>query len=149
MFQNVSKFKLIFRTIGESIYFDLQELKSLNNKKYQSIFSLTTLQKMNCWFNQFLSLDKLIKIFSKMMKSNKFKIKNEINKNSSNKFIYFVNALDEEDIIYIELKIKEQNQNDINENLIQMIKELKEQNIQLEKRIDLMEKNFGEKINLL
>ena len=73
---------------------------------------------MNCWFNQFLSLDKLIKIFSKMMKSNKFKINNEINKNSSNKFIYFVNALDEEDIIYIELKIKEQNQNDIKENLI-------------------------------
>ena len=119
------------------------------NNKYQNIFSLNTLQKMNYWFKQFPSMDKLVKIFNNMMKSKKFRIKNEENENNSNKIIYFSNALDEEDIIYIKLNLKEQNQNDINKKLLQMINDLKEKNSSLEKKICVIDKTYGEKITLL
>lgn len=149
---NTYEFRLAFGTIGESIYFDLQEPKLLS-KKYQNIFSLNTLQKMNYWFKQFPSMDKLVKIFNNMMKSKKFRIKNEENENNtpnnSNKIIYFSNALDEEDIIYIKLNLKEQNQNDIIKKLLQMINDLKEKNSSLEKKICVIDKTYGEKITLL
>ena len=72
---NSNEFKLIFGTIGESIYFELEDLKSFPTNKYQNISDLNSLKKINFWFNQFSSIDKLAKLFNKMMKSNKFKLK--------------------------------------------------------------------------
>ena len=137
---NSNEFRLIFGTIGESLYFELEDLKSFPINKYQNILDLNSLKKINCWFNQFSSIDKLAKLFNKMMKSNKFKIKDEIN--ILNKHIYFLNPLDEDDIISIELLPKEKNQEE-------MIKELYKKNILLEQKIKSMEEKFEEKINTL
>ena len=137
---NSNEFKLIFGTIGESIYFELEELKSFPTNKYQNISDLNSLKKINFWFNQFPSIDKLAKLFNKMMKSNKIKLKEEIN--ILNKYIYFINPLDEDDIISIKLLPKEKSQED-------MIKELYEKNILLEQKINSIEAKFEEKINLL
>lgn len=63
-----------------------------------------------------------------------------------------MNPFDEDDIISIELKQKEQNQSDINNNLLQFIKEQKEKNIFLENKIDLIEnkmRNLEQKIENL
>ena len=137
---NSNEFKLIFGTIGESIYFELEDVKSFPTNKYQSILNLNTLKKINFWFNQFVSIDKLVKLFNKMMKSNEFKIKENTSK--LNKSIYFLNPLDEEDIISIELLQKEKNQED-------MIKELYKKNLLLEKRLDSLESKFEERISAL
>ena len=138
---NSSEFKLVFGTYGESIYFELQKIKIFPNIIYKNIFTLNDLQKINCWFKQFTTLDKLIKIINNMINTNNIKIKNE-QSNNNNQYIYFVNPFDEDDIISIELKQKEQNQSDINNNLLQLIKEQKEKNIFLENKIDLIENNI-------
>ncbi len=121
---NSSEFKLVFGTYGESIYFELKNIKIFPNIIYKNIFTLNDLQKTNSWFNQFTTLDKLIKIINNMINTNKIQIKDEQH-NNNNQYIYFVNPLDEDDIISIELKQKEQNQSDINNNLLQFIKNKK------------------------
>ena len=148
---NSSEFKLVFGTYGESIYFELKNIKIFPNIIYKNICTLNDLQKTNCWFNQFKTLDKLIKIINNMINTNKIQIKDEQH-NNNNQYIYFVNPLDEDDIISIELKQKEQNQSDINNNLLQFIKEQKEKNIFLENKIDLIEnkmRNLEQKIENL
>ena len=159
---NSSEYKLNFGTIGDSIYFELIDLKSFPSIKYLNIFNMTQLQGLNLWFKQFSTIDKIVKMFNKMIKSNEFKVKNVIN--NQNKYIYFVNIIDEDDIILIELKKKEQNQNDIIQTLLKTVQELKEENNTLEKKmidkinnmeikmkniINNMEKNMIEKFNLL
>ena len=159
---NSSEYKLNFGTIGDSIYFELIDLKSFPSIKYLNIFNMTQLQGLNLWFKQFSTIDKIVKMFNKMIKSNEFKVKNVTN--NQNKYIYFVNIIDEDDIILIELKKKEQNQNDIIQTLLKTVQELKEENNTLEKKmidkiknmkikmkniINNMEKNMIEKYNLL
>ena len=119
---------MVFGTYGESIYFELKNIKIFPNIIYKNIFTLNDLQKTNSWFNQFTTLDKLIKIINNMINTNKIQIKDEQH-NNNNQYIYFVNPFDEDDIISIELKQKKQNQSDINNNLLQFIKEQKEKNI--------------------
>ena len=94
---NSSEYKLNFGTIGDSIYFELIDLKSFPSIKYLNIFNMTQLQGLNLWFKQFSTIDKIVKMFNKMVKSNEFKVKNVTN--NQNKYIYFVNIIDEDDVI--------------------------------------------------
>ena len=98
--QNKMTYILNLGIVGESIYFELYDTKN-ENYKYMNFSSLNSLKKLNFWFNQFSSLEKLIKVIKNIMNSNKFKIKEDKN---DIKVIYFSNPLDEEDIIYLELK---------------------------------------------
>ena len=93
--QKESDYILNFGIYGESIYFELYDLK-IQNYKYMDIFNLDSLKKINCFFNQFQNTDKMIKVINNFMNSDKFRINDE--KNES-KTIYFSNPLDEEDII--------------------------------------------------
>ena len=111
-----------------------------------NIFSLTNLKKINFWFNQFSSLEKLIKVIKNIMNSNKFKIKED---KSDIKIIYFSNPLDDEENISLELKKEEKSQKEIIKDLLSTIKELKEKNEFLENKINNIEKKFDEKILLL
>jgi hypothetical protein len=84
------------------------------------------------------------------MNSDKFRINDE--KNES-KTIYFSNPLDEEDIISIELKMKEKSRKEIVKDLSNTVTELKEKNIDLENKINTMnnllteiQKKYDEKI---
>ena len=84
------------------------------------------------------------------MNSDKFRINDE--KNES-KTIYFSNPLDEEDIISIELKMKEKNQKEIVKDLSNTLTELKAKNTDLENKITTMnnliieiQKKYDEKI---
>ncbi len=139
---NISEFKLNFGTIGDSIYFELIDLQSFPNIIYRNIFNFTQLQTLNLWFKQFSSIEKIIKMLNKMIQSNNFKIKNNSNNQNNSKTIYFVNLLDEEDCILIELKKIEQNQNDIIQTLLKTVKDLKEENSCLEKKMESMNKKI-------
>ena len=147
--QDEKDFILNFGTFGESIYFELYDLK-IQNYKYMDVFSLENLKKINYFFNQFQYADKMIKVINNFMNSNKFKINDE--KNES-KTIYFSNPLDEEDIIYIELKMKEKSQKEIIRDLSDTVRGLKEKNSTLENKINTMDtlikdiqKKYDEKI---
>ena len=139
---SISEFKLNFGTIGDSIYFELIDLQSFPNIIYRNIFNFTQLQTLNLWFKQFSSIEKVIKMLNKMIQSNNFKIKNNSNNQNNSKIIYFVNLLDEEDCILIELKKIEQNQNDIIQTLMKTVKDLKEENSCLEKKMESMNKKI-------
>ena len=77
----------------------------------------------------------MIKVINNFMNSDKFRINDE--KNES-KTIYFSNPLDEEDIISIELKMKEKSRKEIVKDLSNTVTELKEKNIDLENKINTM-----------
>ena len=143
--QNNMTYILNSGIVGESVYFELYDIKN-ENYKYMNISSLNTLKKLNFWFNQFSSLEKLIKVIKNIMNSNKFKIRED--KNDIN-VIYFSNPLDDEDIIYLELHKEEKSQKEIIKDLLNAIKELKEKNQYLENKITNIEKNFNEKISTL
>ena len=143
---SISEFKLNFGTIGDSIYFELIDLQSFPNIIYRNIFNFTQLQTLNLWFKQFSSIEKVIKMLNKMIQSNNFKIKNNSNNQNNSKTIYFVNLLDEEDCILIELKKIEQNQNDIIQTLLKTVKDLKEENSCLEKKMDEKIESMNKKI---
>ena len=85
-------------------------------------------------------------MLNKMIQSNNFKIKNNSNNQNNSKIIYFVNLLDEEDCILIELKKIEQNQNDIIQTLLKTVKDLKEENSCLEKKMDEKIESMNKKI---
>jgi hypothetical protein len=92
----------------------------------------------------------MIKVINNFMNSDKFRINDE--KNES-KTIYFSNPLDEEDIISIELKMKEKSRKEIVKDLSNTVTELKEKNIDLENKINTMnnllteiQKKYDEKI---
>ena len=147
--QKESNYILNFGIYGESIYFELYDLK-IQNYKYMDIFNLDSLKKINCFFNQFQNTDKMIKVINNFMNSDKFRINDE--KNES-KAIYFSNPLDEEDIISIELKMKEKNQKEIVKDLSNTLTELKAKNTDLENKITTMnnllieiQKKYDEKI---
>ena len=147
--QKESDYILNFGIYGESIYFELYDLK-IQNYKYMDIFNLDSLKKINCFFNQFQNTDKMIKVINNFMNSDKFRINDE--KNES-KTIYFSNPLDEEDIISIELKMKEKNQKEIVKDLSNTLTELKAKNTDLENKITTMnnliieiQKKYDEKI---
>lgn len=76
--QNNMTFILNFGIVGESVYFELSDTNN-ENYKYINISSPNSLKKSNFWFNQFSSLEKLIKILKNNMNSNKFKIKEDKN----------------------------------------------------------------------
>ena len=143
--QNNMTYILNSGIVGESVYFELYDIKN-ENYKYMNISSLNTLKKLNFWFNQFSSLEKLIKVIKNIMNSNKFKIRED--KNDIN-VIYFSNPLDDEDIIYLELHKEEKSQKEIIKDLLNAIKELKEKNQYLENKIINIEKNFNDKISAL
>ena len=143
---NISEFKLNFGTIGDSVYFELIDLQSFPNIIYRNIFNFTKLQTLNLWFKQFSSIEKVIKMLNKMIQCNNFKIKNNSNNQNNSKIIYFVNLLDEEDCILIELKKIEQNQNDIIQILLKTVKDLKEENSCLEKKMDEKIESMNKKI---
>ena len=143
---SISEFKLNFGTIGDSVYFELIDLQSFPNIIYRNIFNFTQLQTLNLWFKQFSSIEKVIKMLNKMIQSNNFKIKNNSNNQNNSKIIYFVNLLDEEDCILIELKKIEQNQNDIIQTLLKTVKDLKEENSCLEKKMDEKIESMNKKI---
>lgn len=149
---NYSEHKLNFGTIGDSIYFELIDVKSFPSIIYQNIFNITQLQALNPWFKQFTTIEKIIKMFKKMIDLNEFKIKYEREQNYQNKSIYFTNIIDEDDKIIIELKKKVQNQNDIIQTLLKTVQELKEENKILEKKmsgkINNIEKKLTEKFNV-
>ena len=146
--QNNMTYILNFGIVGESVYFELYDTNN-ENYKYINISSLNSLKKSNFWFNQFSSLEKLIKILKNIMNSNKFKIKESKN---DIKVIYFCNPLDEEDIIYLELKKEEKSEKEIIKELLNTVKELKEKNEFLENKInnlEIIEKENREKILVL
>ena len=132
-------FILNFGVNGESVYFELFNSKN-ENYKYMNIFSLTSLKKKNDWFNQFSSLEKLIKVIKNIMNSNKFKIKEEKN---DIMIIFFSNPVDDEDMISLELNKKEKSEKEIIKELLDTIKELKEKNIFLENKINNMEEKIS------
>ena len=147
--QNERDFILNFGTFGESIYFELYDLK-IPNYKFMDVFSLDDLKKKNFFFNQFKHSDQMIKVISNIMNKNEFKINDE--KNES-KTIYFSNPLIEDEIIEIELKMKEKSQKEIIKDLSNTIKDLTEKNTFLENKINSMEtlindiqKKYDEKI---
>ena len=147
--QKESDYILNFGIYGESIYFELYDLK-IQNYKYMDIFNLDSLKKINCFFNQFQNTDKMIKVINNFMNSDKFRINDE---NNESKTIYFSNPLDEEDIISIELKMKEKSRKEIVKDLSNTVTELKEKNIDLENKINTMnnllteiQKKYDEKI---
>ena len=134
--QNNMTFILNFGIVGESVYFELYDTNN-ENYKYINISSLNSLKKSNFWFNQFSSLEKLIKILKNIMNSNKFKIKEDKN---DIKVIYFSNPLDEEDLICLELQKEEKSEKEIIKELLNTVKELKEKNELLENKINNLEK---------
>ena len=69
--QNNMTYILNSGIVGESVYFELYDTKN-EDYKYMNISSLNTLKKLNFWFNQFSSLEKLIKVIKNIMNSNKF-----------------------------------------------------------------------------
>ena len=140
--QNSSEYSLNFGKYEDSIYFELYEIKN-GKYKYINIFNFSMLKNINCWFNQFSSLEKVIKAIKSLMDSNKLKISEEKN-NSKN--IYFSNPFDEEDIINIELKKNEKSEKEIIKYLVNAVNDLKEKNAYLENKINNLEKIFQEKI---
>jgi len=150
--QNERDFILNFGTFGESIYFELYDLK-IPNYKFMDVFSLDDLKKKNFFFNQFKHSDQMIKVITNIMNKNEFKINDE--KNES-KTIYFSNPLIEDEIIEIELKMKEKSQKEIIKDLSNTIKDLTEKNTFLENKIKSLEtlindiqKKYDEKISQL
>ena len=150
--QNEKEFVLNFGTFGESIYFELYDLK-IQNYKFMDVFSLEDLKKKNCFFNQFQYPDQMIKTITNFMNKNKFKINDE--KNES-KTIYFSNPIIEDQIIELELKMREKSQKEIIKDLSNTVKDLKEKNIILENKINIMDtlindiqKKYDEKISKL
>ena len=150
--QNERDFILNFGTFGESIYFELYDLK-IPNYKFMDVFSLDDLKKKNFFFNQFKHSDQMIKVITNIMNKNEFKINDE--KNES-KTIYFSNPLIEDEIIEIELKMKEKSQKEIIKDLSNTIKDLTEKNTFLENKINSLEtlindiqKKYDEKISQL
>ena len=141
--ENNKEYTLNFGINGESIYFELYDLKD-GNYKYMNIFSLPLLKKKNFWFNQFSSLEKMVKVIKNIMKSNKFQIKEG---NINKIIIFFSNPLDEEDIISLELNKEEKSTKEIIKDLLDVTKELKEKNEFLENKINNLEKKFEEKIS--
>ena len=116
----------------------MEELNSFLGTKYQNSLNIEKLQELNPYFKQFTSINKVIKFFKKIFKTNEIKIQqNKLNIN-----LYFINPVDEEEKIYIELKEIKEDQKTIINNLCQIIKEIKEENIQLKKEIKELKENI-------
>jgi hypothetical protein len=144
--ENSLEYRLIFGISGsESIYFVLYDLKD-ENFKYMNISSLSSLKLINFWFNQFSSVEKLTRVIKNLMNSNNFKIKEG---NNGAKTIYFLNPIDKEDIISIELNKKEKTEKEIIRNLLKTIIELKEKNAFLENKINDLENKYDKNIQML
>ena len=141
--ENSSESILNFGLFEDSIYFELYELKN-ENYKYIGIYNLNALKNINFWFNQFSSIEKVVKIFKSLMNSKKIKI-SEGKNNSRN--IFFSNPIEEEDIIYIELNKKEKSEKETIKDLSKLVNDLTEKNFVLENKIDKLEKLFKEKIS--
>ena len=92
----------------------------------------------------------MIKVITNIMNKNEFKINDE--KNES-KTIYFSNPLIEDEIIEIDIKMKEKSQKEIIKDLSTIVKDLTEKNTILENKINTMntlindiQKKYDEKI---
>lgn len=131
---NSSIYKLILKSSSDSILFELYDKSLPIGISYKNSLDIKKLEELNPFFKQFGSIDGVIKNFKKLLDKNKINIK----QNDSKAQIYFNNPVDEDEIIYIELnKIKEDNDSTINK-LIQIIKDMKEENSKINKELKVL-----------
>ena len=112
------------------------------------------MHELNPYFKQFDSIDGVIKNFKKFLEKNKLNVE----QNDSELQLFFINPVDEEEKIYIKLnKIKEDDNTIINK-LIQIIKDMKEENTNIKNELKTLKeqtiqslmddnKTMNEKIN--
>ena len=147
--ENANEYVLNCGINGESIYFELKG----ENDKYLNIFSLNSLKCINNWFNQFSSIDKIIKAVKNII--NSFKIKEDENEKEG-KIIYFMNPIDEDEIISLKLKKVKKDAKEMYDDLKEKIKKLEEKNLSLENKnvflgeqLNNIEKKYDRKIEEL
>ena len=132
--------------------------KTFPEIKYDKEYNISDLEKINSYFKQFSSLEKLIKMLKKLFGNKQIDISFE-DKNENIIKIFFINPIDEEEKIYIPLNKKEEGEKDIIKKLCHTVKELKEENNSMKKIIqELIEENKNmkntindliQKVNLL
>jgi len=129
---NSSIYKLIIKSSSDSILFELHDESLSVGISYQNVLDIKKLQALNPYFKQFDSIEKVFKNFKKFL--DKFNIE----QNNSELNLFFINPLDEEEKIYIKLdKIKEDDNTRINR-LIQIIKDMKEENTIIAKELKVL-----------
>ena len=129
---NSSIFKLILKSSPDSILFELYDKNISVGIRYQIILNIQKLEELNNYFRQFQSIEEIIKNFKRLIESNKLNIA----QNNSELKLFFVNQVNEDE-------------HSIINKLIQIIKDLKEENTNIRKEIKEIKELNEQKIQSL
>lgn len=142
---NSSIFKLILKSSPDSILFELYDKNISVGIRYQIILNIQKLEELNPYFKQFQSIEKIIKNFKRLIESNQLNIE----QNNSELKLFFVNQVNEDEKIYIKLNQINEDEHSIINKLIQIIKDLKEENTNIKKEIKEIKELKEQKIQSL